>query len=140
MQLSKYPIEHTRKQAMITINEPSLTLLQYVLNHNFNTTDNIDFFTRRLRNVLAGPADSHIPFNGYQDWEDLNKLNYAEDVAVFINKPESKISIINEITPDPIVEMPITGFIDILEQWRTIQLQNQQNAPAKKWFGIFGTR
>ncbi|HYG15210.1 MAG TPA: hypothetical protein VEC12_05605 [Bacteroidia bacterium] len=140
MLLSKYPIEHTRQQAVITVNEPSLALLQYVLNHNFNTIENIDFFTARLKNVLAGPADSHMPFNGYHDWEDLNKLNYAEDVAIFINKPESKISIINEITGDPIVEIPIAGFIDVLAQWRSIQEENQQKVPSKKWLGIFGAR
>ena len=140
MKLSVYPIEYSRKQAAITINESSLKLLQYVLNHNFSTIENIEFFTTRLKNVLASPADSHMPFNGYLDWEELNKFNYWEDVAIFINKPESKISIVNEITPEPIVEMPIAEFIEILEQWRDIQHTNQQKFPAKKWLGIFGAK
>lgn len=135
MQLTDYRIKIVEGKKIIDFDNPSLENLSLLLNWNYLTVEKIDraLNTYQYINNNWNDIDSMVCslYGGYWDTETLAENNVTgdwftpdewDDLAVSINKSNQHVYIDNVLTTAPIVELSLIDFIDILDQWKQIQL------------------
>ncbi len=135
MQLNSFPINVISGRKVIHFNNHSLLTLESLLNSYITDVSSINSYIADLNYLKNnwGNLDTivHEQYNDYWDEEILENFNVSgqwftfggsEYVIIYINKANQHIYIYDELLNDqPIVQMPLNEFIDILEQWRVIQ-------------------
>lgn len=135
MQLTDYKIKEEEGRKIINFNQVSLEGLEPIMNFYFNFVEDIDIILGELNLIKNNWNDIDTivedNFGGYFDGFDLKQLNLTGDwfsmwgwvnAAIIVNKADKKIYIKTLLEPLPDVVLTIDEFIDILEQWKQIQL------------------
>lgn len=123
----------------ISFNNPYYANLENLLNSNFNKPETLKDCLNELiyledhwNNIQLRHTFIEARLGGYWDWEGLGARNVTgnwftliafDDLNGYINADDRMFYLENEILiNEPIVEMPMEAFIDILQQWKQILL------------------
>lgn len=135
MQLSNYSVYgHGSDNRQIRMNNSNLKNLEDLLNTNLRNDISINFYLNDLNELISNwdnPDNlNNLVENKYGDFWDseildtygvdgtwFNFMGY-EDFSIYISVENQEVYIENDLFPQyPVVQMPISEFIDILEQW-----------------------
>lgn len=135
MQLTNFKIKSVGNNKLIEFQDLSMENLSLLLNWNYLTIEKIDNALNKLQNIKNNWTDidniANNLYGGYWDFQTLADNNVTgdwftidqwEDLDVSICKSNQNVYINNDLICAPIVELSLTDLIDILEQWKQIQL------------------
>lgn len=132
MQLTNYQIKEVDGRTLINFNSPSLENLSTILNWELSTIDDVDNVLNEFKLIQSnwGNIDNFIE-DKYEYWDAdlLNAYNVSgnwftpfssENQNISINKVNQHVYIDHDFLNLPIVELSLSDFIDVLEQWKQI--------------------
>ncbi len=135
MRLTNFIIKSVDNNKLIEFQDLSMENLSLLLNWNYLTIEKIDNALNKLQNIKNNWTDidniANNLYGGYWDSQTLADNNVTgdwftidqwEDLDVSICKSNQNVYINNDLICAPIVELSLTDIIDILEQWKQIQL------------------
>jgi hypothetical protein len=122
----------------ISFNNPYYANLENLLNNDFRTVPIVDgylidlvYLNDHWEDIAAREAFIEKE-GGYWDWKDLLEFKVTGnwftcfrfvDLGGYINMDTKTFYLENSLLPnEPIVEMPMEEFIDVLQQWKQILL------------------
>lgn len=123
----------------ITFNNPYYANLENLLNNDFRTVEVVEQFLTELVYLNEHWEDMAIretfieKEGGYWDWQDLLDFKVTgnwftflmfEDLGGYINVDTKTFYLENALLPnEPVIEMPLEEFIEVLEQWKHILIE-----------------
>ena len=121
---------------LIKFDNPSLATLESFLNGNITDKETFEYYLTKLYKLKNNWSDlDSIVKADYRDYwdEEILRLNNAtgdwftfggsEDICIYISNENKKVYMENEILDnEPVVEMLLEEFINVIEQWKAIQL------------------
>lgn len=120
----------------ISFNNPYYANLENLLNNDFKTPAAITPFLVELVYLNNNWENIEIreafieKEGGYWDWQSLSEFNVTgnwftffkfEDLGGYIHVDTRTFYLENSLLPnEPVINMPVNEFIDVLQQWKTI--------------------
>ena len=135
MNLSDFPVITDSDNKFIVIDSTAYTNLATLLNGTLHHKDSLNVAIDRITFLLDNWKDreeiAEAKYNGYWDWEVLAENNLSTgnyftlvsdmDIHVFVNADNQNVFIDDILSEQPqfsIIEIPMTEFLDVLEQWK----------------------